>query len=686
MDADPTLTNLDQPTLHAGSPFVIGQVLEGKYEILSLLGRGGMGAVYRVRHMLLNVELALKTLDTQRIGDSVSARRFQTEAKAAFSLTHPNLVKVHDSGVFEDGQPFLVMDLVQGKTLQTLIKERGRLPLNEIASIFAQLCFGLAHAHHQQVVHRDIKPANIMLVDGLSLKEEGSVKILDFGIAKIVNADRGEIQTLTQTGEVFGSPLYMSPEQCSGEAIDQRSDVYSLGCVLFEALTGTPPLVGNNALRTMMLHVNDSAPSLKEATLGSQFPEELEKIVEKMLAKSPGDRYSDLSIAAHAIFAACTGEDLSTLLNHPSKNETATVASRKGPTKITLNYAQLAALILVTALVTSTCTFYIERFAGSGKTITKVDEQDAVIVDSIGASPIRPEKTLEKLHSLAKESFDKISEITPVPDKPGLQKIVFPETQIGVVAFADGAEFQHQAAKGAVYTPLGAKVWLDFESDRCPFVLCNPTIFKKIDTNLVVGLAFTGPEREIEKDALPETRYYSKQAESGIEPAFVTFGKWKNIGQLKLRNIALTPSIIAEIDKMKNLKLIHFNDVDFPTHLLEKRELFGRIETLIVENCSEAEILKEAAKSSSIRHIEILSKASVDDIQRFIQSKNLRKLVFKGDEPPEVILAAATQLKQLGELQFKALTLSKSQMLEVQKNWKCVSYSGDGKNFVSLRR
>ena len=144
MDIEPKLENTDQP-VHEASPFKVGQLLDGKYEIVSLLGRGGMGAVYRVRHTLLNVELALKTLDTHRLGDASSSRRFQTEAKAAFSLQHPNLVKVHDFGVLESGQPFLVMDLVQGKTLQSLIKERGQLSFSEIESIFVQLCFCLLY-------------------------------------------------------------------------------------------------------------------------------------------------------------------------------------------------------------------------------------------------------------------------------------------------------------------------------------------------------------------------------------------------------------------------------------------------------------------------------------------------------------------------------------------------------------
>ncbi len=173
----------------------------------SLLGRGGMGAVYRVRHILLNVELALKPSIRNELATPPRRAASKLKRKLPFSLKHPNLVKVHDFGVFEDGHPFLVMDLVQGKTLQSLIKERGQLGLDEVESILRNCVFGLASAHEQQVVHRDIKPANIMVVDGLPLNTEGSVKLLDFGIAKIANEDRGEMQTLTQTGEIFLAAL-----------------------------------------------------------------------------------------------------------------------------------------------------------------------------------------------------------------------------------------------------------------------------------------------------------------------------------------------------------------------------------------------------------------------------------------------------------------------------------------------
>lgn len=282
-----------------------GDVLDGRYRVESILGSGGMGVVYRVTQMFVDKEFALKTLIKDQISE-VKLRRFQQEARAVFALDHPNIVAVKDFGIIED-TPFLVMELIEGETLSARLKRAGRLSLEEAIPIFVQTCFGLGYAHDQGIVHRDIKPSNIMVIDGVETGTEGSIKILDFGIAKFSQHDGGEIQSLTKTGEVFGSPYYMSPEQCVGERVDHRADVYSLGCVLFEALTGTPPCVGESALSTMMQHQIGKVPTLKEASMGLEFPPELEKIVAKMLNKSPDKRYQKLGLVAHHLAALRKG-------------------------------------------------------------------------------------------------------------------------------------------------------------------------------------------------------------------------------------------------------------------------------------------------------------------------------------------------------------------------------------------
>lgn len=268
------------------------KIVDEKYEIQSVIGRGGMGIVYRVRHLFLNKDFALKTLDNSEAGD-LKLRRFQQEAQAASKLEHPNLVKVRDFGFVDNDKPFLVMDLISGVTLSAYLKKNGPLPVELAVPLFIQVCFGLYYAHSQGVVHRDIKPGNIIWLNPGEVTAEGDVKIVDFGIAKVSTSD--DYQALTRTGDLFGSPLYMSPEQCKGIAVDQRSDIYSLGCVFYEVLTGLPPFVCDTALATMMKHQSESVPTLKEGSFGRDFPQGLEHIVARMLAKEPPDRYQSMA-------------------------------------------------------------------------------------------------------------------------------------------------------------------------------------------------------------------------------------------------------------------------------------------------------------------------------------------------------------------------------------------------------
>ncbi|MBS1953778.1 MAG: serine/threonine protein kinase [Cyanobacteria bacterium SZAS-4] len=331
--------------------YIPGDVLDGRYRVESVLGSGGMGMVYRVTQMFVDKQFALKTIIKGQLSE-VKIRRFQQEARAVFALDHPNIVAVKDFGIIEEMTPFLVMELLDGENLSDRLKRTGRLPITEIIPIFVQTCFGLGYAHDQGIVHRDIKPSNIMILNGIAPGAEGSVKIVDFGIAKFAQSEGGDIQALTKTGEIFGSPFYMSPEQCTGDRVDHRADIYSLGCVLFEALTGAPPCVGDNALSTMMQHQTAKLPSLKEASMGLEFPAELERIVAKMLEKNPDNRYQKLGIVAHRLAS------LGQVISHTMEPKDKTLEFRKAPAAkpkvvetVTFSKSKFIALISAAAAV-----------------------------------------------------------------------------------------------------------------------------------------------------------------------------------------------------------------------------------------------------------------------------------------------------------------------------------------------
>lgn len=267
--------------------------LSSQYEFLAEIGSGGMGVIYKARHIALNQTVAIKMLHMNRI-DEISVRRFQQEAKAVSALDHPSIVRVRDFGVTEAGQPHMVLDFIEGHTLSKAIEKNAGLQVPEGLEIFIQACDALEHAHARGVLHRDLKPSNMMLVTRLS--GPPLVKIVDFGIAKIADPDYGDsVSNLTQTGEVFGSPLYMSPEQASGSKLDMRSDIYSFGCVMYETLTGAPPFVGGSSIETIFRQLNDKAPTLKEGSLGREFPEQLEDIVAKCLEKKPEARFQSMA-------------------------------------------------------------------------------------------------------------------------------------------------------------------------------------------------------------------------------------------------------------------------------------------------------------------------------------------------------------------------------------------------------
>jgi serine/threonine protein kinase len=267
----------------------IGSIINDRYEIVSSLGQGGAGAVYKCRDRVSGKLFAIKLLFANRLQNPQAILRFQREAQIAARLNHPFIAKLHDYGVTVEGEPYLVMDLINGSTLGSKIASQGQLPVDETLHVFSWVCDALNHAHQRQILHRDLKPSNIMLTesaDGLQ-----SISILDFGIAKILSASEAPSPTLTQCGEILGSPFYMSPEQATGAPIDQRSDLYSLGCTIYETLTGGPPHIGDNPLSTLLKRETDKPLRMNEASMGRRFPEELEDVVAKLLNHDPNQRF-----------------------------------------------------------------------------------------------------------------------------------------------------------------------------------------------------------------------------------------------------------------------------------------------------------------------------------------------------------------------------------------------------------
>ena len=296
-------TSLHADVTNASSPPadpLLGRTLDEKYLLEEKLGVGGMGTVYRARHLLIDRPVAVKVLNQRFVEDEAAKARFRREAKAAGRLRHMNAVSVTDFGQTTDGYVYIVMELLEGKTLRDLLAKEGPLDLAHAVSIMLQVSSAVAAAHDAGIIHRDLKPANIFVVQRSHIPSV--VKVLDFGIAKLAadTLDDEDRQTLTQVGVIIGTPRYMSPEQCSGSALTPAADVYSLGVILYEMLTGVVPFSGQTPLAIAMRHSTETPRRPSEFI--SSIPPALETVVLHALEKQPQDRPQDAEAFRRELF------------------------------------------------------------------------------------------------------------------------------------------------------------------------------------------------------------------------------------------------------------------------------------------------------------------------------------------------------------------------------------------------
>ncbi len=261
------------------SVIVKGTKINDRYQIIKTLGEGGMANVYLAHDTYLDRNVAVKVLRGDLANDEKFVRRFQREALSATSLSHPNIVEIYDVGE-DDGQYYIVMEYVDGKTLKQVLKQRGHLSVTEVIDIMLQVTDGMAHAHDAYIIHRDIKPQNIMILSN------GMIKITDFGVAIALNSTQ-----LTQTNSVMGTVHYIPPEQANGKGSTIRSDIYSMGIMMYELLTGFLPYKGDNAVEIALKHLREPLPSVRK--FDPTIPQSIENVIMKATAKNPKNRYKD---------------------------------------------------------------------------------------------------------------------------------------------------------------------------------------------------------------------------------------------------------------------------------------------------------------------------------------------------------------------------------------------------------
>lgn len=270
---------------------LIGKTIDGRYEVTDLLGQGGMATVYKAKEIGLERDIALKIMHAQYFSDEESRSRFEREGKILSSLKHRHIVTIYRLGLWNNQIPYLAMEYLEGLTLKQILNDRGTLPPNRCLEIAMQLCDALAYANEHGVIHRDVKPDNIMI---LQEQESWSVKLVDFGLMRLMPESWQQSRKLTQTGLLIGTAQYFSPEQCLGQIVDQRSDIYSLACVIYECLSGHPPLEADHPIGLIHKHAHEmpTAPSTIHKSL--LLPEGLDNVLLKALQKDKTLRYQSM--------------------------------------------------------------------------------------------------------------------------------------------------------------------------------------------------------------------------------------------------------------------------------------------------------------------------------------------------------------------------------------------------------
>ena len=376
-----------------------GQKINDRYEIIKTIGEGGMANVYLANDTILDRKVAIKVLRGDLSNDEKFIRRFKREALSVSNLSHPNIVEVYDVGE-EYGNYYIVMEYIDGKTLKQLLQKRGALTLTEVIDIMCQLTDGLAHAHEAYIIHRDIKPQNIMIEDN------GLVKITDFGIAMALNSTQ-----LTQTNSVMGSVHYLPPEQANGKGSTVKSDIYSLGILMYELLTGSVPFKGDTAVEIALKHMKEKIPSIRKQN--PTIPQSVENIVLKATAKNPKNRYdtvrdmyNDLKTALDRdnekrlvyeypendleetkVITPIVKENKKTIIDKPDEEEGETTKTKSDKNKLPI----ILSIVLLTVLIVLAVIFLL---------ISKQDVKEVKVPDVVG---ITTEEAIEKLKKVGLE-------------------------------------------------------------------------------------------------------------------------------------------------------------------------------------------------------------------------------------------------------------------------------------------
>ena len=634
-----------------------GDIIGGAYILKSLLGHGGMGYVFLAEHNIIKKDYALKIIRPDKL-DEFSWKRFEVEGRVIAKLDHPNLVKIYNMGLDQGIYPFYVMDLLPGQSLSDYIKQDAGLSFEQCLDIFRQVAQGLAYSHKKGIVHRDIKPANIILIKEENDKNVFQAKVVDFGLAKVINPVAG--QAITTKGQIFGSPLYMSPEQCQGQAVDHRSDIYSLGCALFESIAGEPPFVGANAMQTLMMHTESAMPKLADR-FSEQPAIAVDSLLAKMTAKEPQDRYQSMDEVAAALERLQRrGTSLSLSSNSGLRDETTTTTTTSSIVQSSFlsradsKWFLVGALFVVLSIVVAFV--YADRavlFSGI--------KTSSPSTDLIAFGPI-------KSHLAA---------------DTGLRVFQFPATSIGSIIDLSNSEDHN--ARGTVSVSKDHTYTLSLNENLVPIAFQCPQVLEQIGKDEFVGLElkaklgmFISTKSVVNDQKLDLSGPTRSERVANSQKQLLSILKivsdWSKLSVLTLEDFTLNKEIFESIDRLPHLELLMVKSSEFSMGDFSQYNFLSRLRFLRIQDPGERQIDSLLYKLAGSANLNVLELDNVDfsapALQQLGRCLHFRTLALKQVLVSDDHIKAICQIHGLRSVSFDRVKLTDSQIAALVKRKK----------------
>ncbi len=663
------------PSGHSSAQRILpaNSIIGGAFRVIGMIGEGGMGVVYLVEQLSLKKQLALKVLSPEFVNEQ-SWLRFQAEAKTLAALNHATLVKVYDLGIHDRALPFYSMDYLQGQNLEEILIADGPLPLNQALPIFVEVLSGLAYAHRNGIIHRDLKPSNIMLSTAGSARQ---IKILDFGISKLVLPGGSLAQSLTSTGEVFGSPYYMSPEQCVGDVVDARSDIYSIGCSLFEVLTGFVPFEGRSSVETVAMHQDRDAPRLSDVSSDNEFPPSVELVLSKCLAKLPQDRYQTAKELSLDLERILDGKDV---LAYNRVFPSAEIPEEDSTEAFPFRLVIAVTLLLLACLIATYFFFAVKSPQLTAVENTAVLNQKEMATSAIGLKEPGAGELGGKLVGLTPGS-QSAQKTEVFADKNAAEDSGYDSfvTMVGDADHSIGAYAGEQAA------PTGSQLETEKYSTK---VVVNgvPMISFKFPTDVVIGKIYTlrndpgfdakgtivcrqgaaltfMPSRIVGKypqyvqrfrsDDLRGVLIYSNGGDDSVLKAVTGLPDIEALSVMA--NSELTPSSITSFNKFRNLRTFDASSSYLTGSFFASANCWSKLVNLYW-NCAKAPavFLKKLQSSPELRFLKLSgSNLSHEDYLLIAKLASLRELDLADNKIDKEDLLALTALDKLTTLRVQ---------------------------------